>query len=190
MKQLTLLALLLVCLAPGCADDDDDTLFNRIALIGRADGWRLGEVVSDMDQVVNGAIDALTEEELADDPRDRDELRLQYAPIIRTATQVNDCDRDDVLFFVENGVLRIIQGDVPCGSGGDPNPLARFNNRTYTTDAQATEILIRATSGELLGTYDIEMLNDDLFAFEREVTVADSVFTDVRYSIRYELVPN
>lgn len=192
MKQLSLLAFLLVLLVSACGDDDDDgdLLFDRIARIGRADGWRLASVDSDFDARVNAAIDGLTDEQIAADTRTRDDLRQQYSPFIRAATTVDECDRDDILFFVQNGAMRIIGGDVECPVGGDPSPILRFNDRTYTTDGTASELTVRASSGELTGVYEIFDLTDEQFNFGTEVEVQDSIFTDLTYSIRYNLVAN
>lgn len=190
MKQIAILSFLILLLAAGCGSDDDDGFFNRIAQIGRLDGWIINEVISDYGAKVNDAIDALTDEEIAADPRSREELRMQYAALIRTATVVDDCDRDDVLFFLDNGLMRIILGDDACGTEGDPNPLARFHDRTYSVNIDATEMSVRANTGVFLGLYELDELNSGVFSFETEASVADSIFTNLTYNIRYELIPN
>lgn len=188
MKQLSLLSLLFVLfLTSACVDDDGG---NPIAFIGRADGWVIDNVDTDFGTKATAAINALTDEEIADDPRTRDAIVADYETRARTASQVDDCDRDDILFFVQNGVMRIILGNVPCAEDGDASPLAVFNDKIYSSNTDASEITIREPNGQFIDRFTVLELTEDRFTIETQRTVPDSLLSDLNYMIQYNMIAN
>lgn len=185
MKQFTLCALLVLALATGC---DDDDMINPIAQIGRADGWQLSAISSDMETNVNAALEALTDAEIDADPRSREVLEAEYADRVSTTTVIDDCDRDDAFFFVATGIMRLILQGETCPADGDPHPLSTYNDRTFSVNSDASEITIRSGGGEFLDRFSILEITANTFSFGGQRTIGDSIFTDLTYQIRYDLI--
>jgi hypothetical protein len=186
MKQFTLLLFGLFLLSSGCGGDDD----NRLTLIGRADGWRVASVSSDLESLADAAIAALTEEQLSTDSRTRADIQQQYDLRIARETQVDDCDKDEILFFIENGQMRIIRGNVPCPEPGDPNVLVGFNDNFYQSDFDATQLVFRTSGGDQLATYEVLELTSSIFRLQTERTVIDSLVPTLVYQVAYTLEAN
>lgn len=187
MKQFILFALLVVILATGC---DDDDMLNPIAQIGRADGWKISSIDSDMEAKVDAALAAVTDAQIDADPRSREALEMEYEERVSTTTVVDDCDRDDLFFFVSNGTMRLILDGVTCAADGDPNPLSGYSDRSFSLNNDASEITIRSAGGAFLDRFSILEVSQNTFVFEGERTIADSIFTDLTYQIRYDLIAN
>ena len=85
MKQLSLLSLLFVLfLTSACVDDDGG---NPIAFIGRADGWVIDNVDTDFGAKATAAINALTDEEIADEI-DKQIFKEIYKKIIERSKDI------------------------------------------------------------------------------------------------------
>lgn len=187
MKRFIPFAAFLVLFALGC---DDDTTINPISQIGRADGWRLSSISSDVEEKVDAAIAGLSDEQIDADPRSREAIEQEYEERVRTLTVIDDCDRDDAFFFVSSGIMRLILQGVSCPEDGDPNPLSAYNDRTYSLNNDATELTVRSSGGVFLDRFNIVEVNGSNLVFEGPRTIADSLFTDLSYQIRYDLIPN
>lgn len=185
MKNFALLALLILFLSSGC---DDDDMINPISQIGRADGWRISSISSDMETQVNAALAGLTDADIDADPRSREALEAEYAERVSTTTIVDDCDRDDLFFFVSTGIMRLILQGETCAADGDPHPLSAYNDRTYSLNNDASEITIRSAGGAFLDRFSVTEVTANTLSFEGERTVGDSIFTDLTYQIRYDLI--
>jgi hypothetical protein len=192
MKQfpslLITFSLLLAALSFSTCGSDDDV--SPITYIGRPTGWVIESVTSDFQQQADAAIAALTDEEIAAAGRTRAEIIEGFNTIIARETSFDDCDRDDGLFFVDNGEVRILQGDVICPGVGDPSVLAPFDNKNYITNAAGTEMTIRFPGGMVQSRYNMPVLMDGLMELEQQRTVSDTLVGDVRYDINYRLIGN
>lgn len=188
MKQFILFALIAAAfISTGCGSDDD---FNPISFIGREAGWIIETINSDFQVQADAAIAALTDEQLSAAGRTRAELTASFNARVATQTQVEDCDRDDILFFLESGQMSILRGSVTCPEAGDPTVLAPFNNNTYTTNAAATRMTVRRLDGTIIHNYSITSLTPERMQLEERRTVADTLVGEVVYDISYGLVPN
>lgn len=170
-----------------CGSDDD---VNPISFIGRDFGWAIESVTSDFQERADAAIAALTDEEIAAAGRTRAEITETFNTIVDRETNVDDCDRDDGLFFVDNGEIRVLKGDVMCPEAGDPSVLDPFNNLNYVTNADATMMMVRFPGGALQSTYTIVELRDGLLELEQRRTVTDTLVGSVAYDISYRLTGN
>lgn len=187
MKRYSLLAFLFIFLSFGCQDEEE---INPIAQIGRADGWRLSAIDSDVEEKVTAAIAALTDEQIEADPRSREFLEQEYEDRVRALTTIDDCDRDDVFFFISNGTMRLILQGETCPTDGDPNPLSTYSDRSYSLNNDASELTIRSSGGAFLDRFDILEISRSNLILEGSRTVSDSIFTDLSYQIRYDLMAN
>lgn len=188
MKQFLLYASMFVLLLGfGCGSDDD---FNPVTFIGREDGWVVNAVNSDFQVQADAAIAALTDEQLSAAGLTRAELTATYDARVATQTEVMDCDRDDVLYFLGNGEMRIIKGSVTCPETGDPTVLASFNNNNFTTDASATRIVVRRPNGGTIHTYAISILTVDQMQLDERRTITDTLVGEIVYDLSYVLIPN
>lgn len=184
MKQLFFFLLPLLFLAAACGDDDDlDPIFN----IGRADGWQVTLVDSDFAEKADAAIAAVSEADLQAANRTREELESTYAVFVARETLVEDCDRDDILFFLENGQMRIIKEGAVCPGPGDPNVLIGFNDNFFSTNLAATELTIRDVNDVLLAEYVIEELNSEVFRLGTNRMAPDSLLGNFTYNVTYSL---
>lgn len=186
MKRFTLFASLLVLFSLGCGED---STINPISQIGRADGWKISAITSDMEQKVDAAIAALTDEQINADPRSREELEQEYEERISTTTIVDECDRDDVFFFVSNGTMRLILLGANCPADGFSHPLFVFNDRTYSVNNDASEVTIRSSGGVFLDRFNVVEISENSFILEGPRSISDTIFTDLTYQIRYDLIP-
>lgn len=169
-----------------CGNDDD---VSPITYIGRAGGWTISTINSDFQQQADAAIAALSDEEIAAAGRTRAEITEAYNTTIARETNIDDCDLDDGLFFVDNGEVRVFQGDVFCPEPGDPTVLAPFDaDYNYRTNADATEMTIRFPGGQVQSVYNITELLDGLIELEQRRILADTLVGDVRYDISYRLI--
>lgn len=184
MKQSYLLLLLTVLLIAACGNDDS---INPISFIGNDNGWVIESVTSDYQVQADAAIAALTEEALMMAGRTRAEVQAQFDASIATQTNVEDCDRDDLLFFVDNGEMRVIKGNVICAEPGDPTVLAIFNQNNYSTNADATRMTIRRSDGSTVGVYDITELTADIMQLDQRRTVTDTLVGPVEYDFQFRL---
>ena len=178
-------SLLLAALSFSACGGDDDV--NPITFIGRPFGWAIVSVTSDFQQQTDAAIAALTDEEIAAAGRTRAEITEAYNTIIARQTNVDDCDLDDGLFFVDNGEVRVLKGDVICPEAGDPSVLGTFDGNNYITNADATEMTIRFPGGMVQSIYTISVLTDGMMELEQRRVVSDTLVGDVRYDISYRL---
>jgi hypothetical protein len=181
-------SLLLAALSFSSCGDDDDV--NPISFIGRPVGWSLESVTSNFQQQADAAIAAITDEEIAAAGRTRAEITETFNTIIARETNFDDCDRDDGLYFVDNGEVRVLQGDVICPEPGDPSVMASFDGNNYITNAAGTEMTIRFPGGTIQSRYNIPVLMDGLMELEQQRTVSDTLVGDVEYDINYRLLGN
>ncbi len=178
---------LVLLLSAACGDDDD---INPISFIGNDNGWIIESVVSDFQAQADAAIAALTEAQLMNAGRTRAEIQEQFDALIATQTGVEACDLDDILFFVENGEMRIIKGNVDCPEPGNPTVLAPFNQNNYTTNADATLMTVRRSDGLTLGVYTIVELTADVMQLDQRRSVTDTLVGVVAYDFSYRLQSN
>lgn len=188
MKQFFLCSsIFALSLGFGCVSDDD---FNPISFIGREAGWVIETINSDFQVQADAAIAALTDEQISAAGLTRAELTASYNARVASLTQVDDCDRDDVLFFLDDGQMRIIKGSITCMGAGDPTVLASFNNNVYSTDSGATRMTIRRPDGTIIHNYSINSLTPERMQLDERRTVADTLVGDIIYDLSYLLMPD
>ncbi|MEM6770859.1 MAG: hypothetical protein AAF597_09770 [Bacteroidota bacterium] len=187
MKRITLLAACFVFLSLGCGGDME---VNPIAQIGRADGWLLASITSDMETQVDAAIAALTDEQIDNDPRSRENIEAEYETAVRRTTVVDACDQDDLFFFFNTGVFRLISSGVACAAGSDANPLSEYQDLSYSVNSEATELTIRTNGGVFRDRFTFVEITPDRLVFEGPRVIRDSLFNDLTYQIRYDLIAN
>lgn len=182
MKYFAYALLATACLlTSACLDDDDQ---GPITSIGRADGWFIESVTTDFQERFEDALAAVDDGTLAAADTTREAISDAYARDI-AEVDVDDCDRDDALFFLGDGQFTIIFGPNDCPD--NLNTLSFFVGQRYATDLAGTSLRLRNTDGMLLATYDIETINGDEFIFSRTVTVIDTLLGDFNYEVEYEL---
>jgi hypothetical protein len=187
-SYLVSLSLILAVLSFSTSGDDDNV--NPRTHLGRTFGWALTSVTSDFQQQAEAAIAALTDEEISAAGRTRAEITESFNTIIARETNFEDCDRDEALVFIDNGEIRVQKGDVLCPEPGDPSVIGSFNNKNYTTNADATEMTIRFPDGAFNSIYTITVLTDEIMELEQRRTVSDTLVGDVMYNISYRLSGN
>jgi len=186
MKQLLFLFSVLILVA-SCGEDDDG--LGRITFIGRADGWKIVSINSNLESSSAAALADLTDAELAAANQTREEVAERLGTVTEEQTAVDDCDRDDIIFFLENGQMRIIRGGVTC-PGGDLTVLEDFNDNFFSTDLAATELKIRNPDGVDQFMFSINELTADSFVFSGTRIYVDGLVGAVNYEIAYTLEAN
>lgn len=184
-RPFLLLTFLVLCLTVGC--DDDDGL-SPITNIGRVDGWRVHLIFSDFATQAEDAIANVSDAALAAADTTRSEISAAYAARVAQVTDVDDCDRDDVVIFSTDGATGVVQGGVTCPGTGDPTVLFPFRGLNFATDADATELRLRNAQGQTVSTYEIRTLTGDRFILGQRRTVVDTLLGDFTYDIEYQLI--
>lgn len=190
MRQLfTLLVVTVIVLSTGCTDNTGE--LGPITNIGRENGWIIGAASTTLEMEAAARIAALTDQEISDAGETRENLLQTYAAEAATEAGVDDCDQDDVLFFLENGAMRIIQGELQCPEPGDPTVLSPFNDNFFVTDFAGTSMVVRTEEGALVDEYTILTINGDQFVVttSRELRL-DNLVGAFNYSTTYEMTPN
>ncbi|MTB51073.1 hypothetical protein [Lewinella sp. W8] len=190
MRQLfLLLAAAAVIFHSGCTDNTDE--LGPITNIGRENGWVISSASTTLETVADGRIANLTDQEISDAGETRENLQQTYAARAAAQAGVDDCDRDDVLFFLENGAMRIIQGDMQCPEPGDPTVLSPFNDNFYVTDLDGTFMVVRNEEGTLIDEYTIVSISGTQFVVTatRELRL-DNLVGAFNYTTTYEMIPN
>ena len=183
------LFLLLVCsflfFALACGDDDD---LSPITNIGRQDGWFVQAVDSDFASRFDAQLAALPDAFFADNDTTRTGVEAIYADRIERLTNVEACDRDDILFFFPDGEILTAKGDVTCDAPGDPSVTDYFDRLFYAASADGSTFRLRTRDNAEIGRFDVSVLNGDRFVFARDVTVTDTLIGDFTYALEYDLV--
>lgn len=187
MKQFLFLLSLLFLIA-SCGDDDGG--LGRITFIGIPNGWVIASVESDLGAKSSAAVAAVSEEDLSMANTTRGELEQRFQNLTNEETGVDDCDRDDVLFFLENSQMRIIKGMVTCPGAGDPTVLMDFNDNFYSSDLQATRMNVRSPDDVELGVYTIEELDANNFRLSTTKTYSDLLVGSFTYELTYIMRAN
>ncbi|MEL6846286.1 MAG: hypothetical protein AAFP02_24020 [Bacteroidota bacterium] len=190
MRQLfTLLVVAAALLYTGCTDNTGE--LGPITNIGRENGWIISSASSTLLTEATTRIANLTDQEISDAGETRENLMATYAAEADTQAEVNDCDRDDVLFFLENGAMRIIQGDMACPELGDPTVLSPFNDNFYVTDLEGTFMVVRTEDGTLVDEYTIVTITANQFVVTaaRELRL-DNLVGAFNFTTTYEMIPN
>jgi hypothetical protein len=190
MRQLfTIMAVAAVIFHSGCTDNTGE--LGPITNIGRENGWIISSASTTLASVAEGRIANLTDQEISDAGETRENLRATYIAEAEAEAGVDDCDRDDVLFFLENGAMSIISGDVECPELGDPTVLAPFNGNFYVADFAGTSMVVRTEDGTLVDNYTIVTINENQFILttSRELRL-DNLVGAFNYTTTYEMIPN
>ncbi|WP_273445335.1 hypothetical protein [Neolewinella agarilytica] len=188
MKQFFFL-LTIVLFITSCGGDDDGDL-GRITFIGRDAGWVIASINSDLGEKSSAAVAATSDEDIAMTGQTRAEVEQQFIDLTLAETSVDNCDRDDVLFFLDNGQMRIIQGAEVCPEAGDPTVLMGFNDNFYSSDLGATMLVIRSDDGVELETYTVEELNASTFSLRTTRTFSNLLVGSFTYEVSYTLQAN
>ncbi|MFK8162789.1 MAG: hypothetical protein AB8H12_10035 [Lewinella sp.] len=170
-----------------CGGDDD---VNPIAFIGRDFGWAIESVNSNFQESADAAIAALSDEDIAAAGRTRAGITASFDTLIATQTNVEACDLDDALFFIENGAVQILKGDVMCPETGDPSVFAPFNNTNYSTNFDASVMTFRRSDGSTQGVYDVVVLVEGMMQLDQRRVISDTLVGNVEYDISYRLTGN
>ena len=183
MKQffLSLMALTILTFS-ACGDDDD---VNPIIFIGAVDGWMIESVTSDFQARADAAVAAVTDEALAAAGRTRAEVTEDFNQRVADATQVEDCDQDDGLFFSADGATQLLRRFTVCPDG-DLNVLDRFHARAYALTADAASLTFRDASGSNPDTYAVEELTATKLRISQVRTLEDSLVGTFMYDIEYD----
>ncbi len=187
MKQLFFL-LTIVLFISSCGDDDGG--LGRITFIGRDAGWVIASINSDLGEKSSAAVAATSDEDIATTGQTRAEVEQQFMDLTSTETSVDNCDRDDVLFFLDNGQMRIIQGADACPEDGDPTVLMGFHDNFYSSDLEATMLTVRSDDGVELGTYTVEELNANTFSLRTTRAFSNLLVGSFTYEVSYTLEAN
>ena len=177
-------AFALLVLGTACVGDDDDDL-PAITRIGRADGWFVDAINSDYRAAFEQQLASVSDQALAERDTSRAGITAATLPRIEQATSVDDCDRDDTIFFLGNGAISVIEGAVACPAG-EPSITDFFDGNVFSTDFAGTEFRLRRSDGTLVGDFAITRL-DDSFVFRRTVSVQDSVIGGYAYDLEFVL---
>lgn len=187
MKQFLFL-LSFVFLIASCGDDDGG--LGRITFIGIPGGWVIASVESDLGAKSSAAVASTTDENINMANLTRAELEQRFQDLTDEETGVDDCDRDDILFFLDNGQMRIIKGVVTCPGVDDPTILMGFNDNFYSTDLGATMMTVRSADDVGLGVYTIEELDANNFRLTTTKSYSDLLVGSFTYEITYSMRAN
>ncbi|MBC6995185.1 hypothetical protein QWY85_05650 [Neolewinella lacunae] len=185
-KYFFVFALLVLGLS-NCGEPDT---IGRVSFIGRADGWRADAVESNLESLAASAIAQLSDAQIAATGRTRESIQAQYDLRVTRETMVEDCDRDDLIFFLDNGQMRIIFGNVGCPDPQDPGILAGFNDNFYRADLDATRFELLRPDQSLIANFEVLELTENVFRLETTRTVTDSLVGTINYDWALRLVAN
>lgn len=185
MKQFYILSVLVLFFASGCLEDPE---ISPISRIGRPQGWFVNAVVSNFDTQVAAAIASTDDASFSAADTTRAGVTAIYEARIAAITQVEACDRDDIIFFLQEGPIRIIQMLEQCPEAGDPTVLARFQDRTWSTDGTATILRIR-NGGVNQAVYEVLEITDQDFRIRDTREVVDTLIGTFTYDIEYQMKP-
>ncbi|MEL6276330.1 MAG: lipocalin family protein [Bacteroidota bacterium] len=149
-----------------CGDDDGDS-----GDLLRADGWTLTEVDADFSAIIDGAVAAISDAELATLMLTRD----AYRTLLESTLSLGDieaCSQDDALIFLADGTIEINEGPNAC-TGNEDGIVLDFatTGATYTRSgdlitisepgfADETVTIVELTNSRLVLRLS-EMLEED-----------------------------
>ncbi|WP_116124413.1 hypothetical protein [Lewinella sp. IMCC34183] len=176
--------LLFVLLTAASCQKDTEPV-SPINQLSRFDGWQIVTVESNIAAAADSTVAALPDSTVAQSGRTREEIRESLNPAIRGLTGVDDCERDDALFF-ESGVVAYGVAGTACDSTSLPHVLTPFNRMRYATDIDVTTLTIISQDETERTPYNVERINGEELVIQRQRRMAENLLVPAYpYNITY-----
>ncbi|NJB85353.1 hypothetical protein GGR26_001098 [Lewinella marina] len=185
MKSNLSLFFLLFILLLTTACQDDDAPVAPVNQLSRFDGWQLVSVESDFAERVTAAVTALPDSTVEKSGLTREEIRGNYDVRIAAVTGVEDCERDDVLFF-DAGWVVLIKNGADCPENSPPHVLAGFDLKRYSTDFSVTRLTLTDDARSESSEYEVVELDDERLVVRQSRRVENNlILPSFSYTITY-----
>ncbi|THH41474.1 hypothetical protein [Neolewinella litorea] len=183
MKNFFLTGLILLVLLAACGEDDAPLL--PINQLSRFDGWQIVSVESDFAARVDEAVMALPDSTVDSSGLTREEIRGNYDDRIAAVTAIEDCERDDVLFF-DGGLVVLVKDGADCPENSPPHVLDVFDLKRYSSDLSVTRLTLSDQANTESTEYEVVEVSEELLVLRQDRTVENNlILPPFSYTVTY-----